>query len=427
MRPIIKDLNGAKLFYIQTDRFKSEYFSLRFTVPLCTEHAQKNALLMAVLGRGTRSYPTKLALNRRLDTLYSTSVSSRNHRLGDMQSIGFSADFLGARYVNESGGILSEVLDVLSELWYHPLLQDGIFCEEYVKSEKNNLCDAIRAAINNPRGYAMAKCRKLLCPGEPFALSLIGEEESVATMTGDNLFERHQALVKGAVPTFVYVGNTPIEELIAMLQAHFDLSVKTDTPFSAIVKRGEGAPIMGQEEMPLAQGKLALGFRTDAVLGHPLAPAMLVLNEIYGGSPASKLFLNVREQRSLCYHCSSAVDLYKGVLFANAGMKSENRTVTEEAMLEEFRAIEQGRITVTEFEAAKCALDHSYRQVFDNPVALADFYAGRALIGNTDTVDDFRRSVAQVTVDDVVAAAQHIHHGATFFLNGTLEGEEVEE
>ncbi|MBO5355670.1 MAG: insulinase family protein [Clostridia bacterium] len=427
MRPVVQKIGTAKLFCIPTDRFKSEYFSLRFTVPLRTETAQKNALTTAVLGRGTKHFPTKLALNRHLDELYSTAISTRNQRLGDMQCIGLAADFLGARYVGGGDGLLPQIVSIMAELLYAPAMQDGLFCDEYLESEKNNLRDAIRAAINNPRSYALSKCRKLLCGGEPYALSLFGEEETIDGITATTLTERYHALLGEIVPTFFYVGNTDPFKVAALIKASFPAFETLPSPYAATVKRGEGAPALATEEMPLCQGKLSIGFRSDVSLGHRLAPAMLLLNEIFGGSPASKLFLNVRERRSLCYHCSSSVDLYKGVLFANAGMTPENRTLTEEAILQEFAAIAKGNISQTEFEAAHRSLEYSYRQVFDNPAALSDFYAGRDLIGSSDTVENFRDAVSRVMREDVVEASEHIRQGATFFLKGTLDGEEDEE
>lgn len=427
MRPIVKNIGSSVLFCITTDRFKSEYFSLRYMLPLTSETAQEFTLLPAVLGRGTVKYPTKLIINRRLDELYSTTVSVHNQRIGDMHCIGFCADLLGSRFVGGRYGVLPEVIEILAELLYSPALVNGSFRADYVESEKGHLADGIRAAINNPRGYAASKCRKLLCEGEPFALSLLGSEQTVGKITAEALTARYDAFLKDAVPTFFYVGATSPDDVAAMIGNAFPTFENTGFPYFATVKKGEGEVLCGEEEMPLCQGKLSLGFRTDISVGHRLAPAMLMLNEIYGGSPASKLFLNVRERRSLCYHCSSGADLYKGVMFANAGMTAENRRITEEAMLEEFYALSRGQISDTELEAAQRSLDHSYRQTLDNPAALADFYASRALCGNKDTLDSFHAAVNAVDKTAVIEAAEHVRHGAVFFLNGTLDAEEGEE
>ena len=47
-------------------------------------------------------------------------------------------------------------------------------------------------------------------------------------------------------------------------------------------------------------------------------PALVLCNAIFGGTPLSKLFLNVREKLSLCYYASSMLEKLKGpgVLFA---------------------------------------------------------------------------------------------------------------
>ncbi|MBE6595535.1 MAG: insulinase family protein [Ruminococcaceae bacterium] len=428
MNPIVLPIGRqGRLIYLNTDRFKSELLAVSFTAPLAVETAQQNAMVMALARRGTAGYPGLASLNRRLDELYSTAISTSNRRTGDMQTLGFAADFLGARYVGGGLGLLPEVTDMLAELLCRPLFDErGCFTASFVESEKQNLRDAIRAAIHNPRGYAISACRKLLCAGEPYALSVIGSEDTVDALTPEGLAARYRELVSSIAPVFSYVGSTPAAEVAALLEARFSDFGGTPAPYTASVHGGSGLAEK-VEEMPLMQGKLSLGFRTDVSLSHPLAPAMLYLNEIFGGSPASKLFLNVRERMSLCYHCSSSLDLYKGILFANSGMKVENRAVAEEAMLQQLADIKAGRISDTELLAARRSIEHSYRQSGDNPGVLARFYTGRILAGNGETVEEWQARLDRVTLPDIVEAAAHVAHRATFFLKGTKTGEEDEE
>jgi hypothetical protein len=85
MKPIILDVgSNLKLFAIRTDRFKCELLSMQFYRPTTVETAQLNALLPAVLRRGTKRFPSKQAISRHLDGLYSTTIAMRNRRLGDM-------------------------------------------------------------------------------------------------------------------------------------------------------------------------------------------------------------------------------------------------------------------------------------------------------------------------------------------------------
>lgn len=425
MKPIIINVgSAARLFAIQTDRFKSELLSMQFYRPTDSKTAQLNALLPAVLRRGTSRFPTKQAINRYLDRLYSTTISMRNRRLGDMQNIGFTADFLGARYVGGED-LLSSVVSMMSELLFEPVLENGSFRTDFVESEKGNLRDAIKASINDPRAFAAAKCRALLCEGEPYALPLHGTVDAVELITAKTLTDRYRAFLEESAPCFFYVGATDPMAVAEKLEKSFE-ALSDIAPHYQTVTATAHETAYGEEEMPLCQGKLAIGLRSDIAIGHRLAPALMLFNELYGGSPASKLFLNVREKRGLCYHCSSSLDLYKGVILANAGMIPENRVVTEEAMLAELAALQAGSITAEELDAARSSLDHSYRQLADNPAALCDFYGGRLLAGHYETVAEWREKLSHVTVSDILEVGERIKTGAVFFLNGTLDEEEDE-
>lgn len=427
MNPVVKDLGGAKLLAIPTDRFKSEYLSIRFLLPVEEKLVQQNMILFSLLSRGTEKHPSILLLNRYLDELYSTNVSMYSQRLGDMHCLGYSADFLAARFVGGGVGLLPQVLSVMHDLFYAPLREGGLFCNDYLESEKSNLRDSIRSVINNPSVYARCQCRKLLCRGEPYALPLLGEEETIEGIDARLMTEYYEQLMSRLVPTFLYAGSTPPDEVAALIKQIFPQYGKSSDAYHTTLKGVEGDVLYASEEMPLCQGKLSLGFRCDISSGHRLAPALLVFNQIYGASPASKLFLNVRERRSLCYSCGSSVRLAKGVMYANAGMKPENFEVTRDAMLSEFEAMRRGDFTDVEFDAAHRALEHSYRQSFDHPASICSFYANRGLMGIDTTLEDYHRSIAGVTREDVIEVGEHIAHGATFFLRGTETVGEVDE
>ena len=64
--------------------------------------------------------------------------------------------------------------------------------------------------------------------------------------------------------------------------------------------------------MDVAQAKLVMGFRTGIAVPGGDVTAMRLMSALFGGTPHSKLFLNVREKLSLCYYCSSSYDRHKG-------------------------------------------------------------------------------------------------------------------
>lgn len=66
--------DGVSLTYLPARKFKTSLLSAQFVTPLQPETVSANALLPAVLRRGTVRYPDLGALSARLDELYGARI-----------------------------------------------------------------------------------------------------------------------------------------------------------------------------------------------------------------------------------------------------------------------------------------------------------------------------------------------------------------
>ena len=87
-------LPGVHLTAVQTVKFKTGCFSVNLLRPLNRQEAARNALLPNVLLRGTAAHPTMQAISEHLDTLYGASMGPFVRKRGEVQTMGFFADFL---------------------------------------------------------------------------------------------------------------------------------------------------------------------------------------------------------------------------------------------------------------------------------------------------------------------------------------------
>ena len=94
--------------------------------------------------------------------------------------------------------------------------------------------------------------------------------------------------------------------------------------------------------------------------------------------------------------------------------------------MHQLEDIKKGKISEFEFESAKKALVSSYRQVTDSAYATESFFRTRILCGCTDGIEETARKIEQVTLSDVVEAAQRFGAEAVGFVRGELDGEEVD-
>lgn len=179
--------------------------------------------------------------------------------------------------------------------------------------------------------------------------------------------------------------------------------------------------------MPVSQGKLAIGFRTGVSINDDDAVSLTLLNEIFGASPVSKLFMNVREKLSLCYYCRSVPDSYKGVMFVLSGIESENRDKAFNAIMKELADIKEGKITDDEMEAARLSVLTAYKTLDDNPSAICSWYLSRIICDNFEEPSDIIEKVKAVTRENVVAVAKKIKLDTVCFLKGTGTDKGTEE
>lgn len=415
----------------KTEKFKAGMLSLSVTLPIRKETAYLTSLLLAVLRRGTDKYPTLADINRRLDYLYGTELSIRNFYRGDAQVIGFSAELLDDSYLpmcEES--ILDGALDVMCQIFFHPCLdENGWLLEKYVEREKQLQCDQIRARKNHPRAYAAERLRELLYENEPCGVLMYGSEEQVMAVTAKQLTAHWRALITDMRPDCFYVGPSCVRTVKQALLRSIgkELTAKKTEKEICVptVIRTAKAVRRVDEELSVSQGHLLMGLRCGANVRDTDFYAVAVYNEMLGVSPISKLFVNVREKESLCYHCSSTYNIYKGTIMISCGLENSNRDRAERAILDQIEALKNGDFTDAELCAAKKSLKNSYHLLEDSPTATESYYFGRSLVGMDDSLAHCLAQFASVSREDVLRVAKQTCVDVIYYLKGTLEkGEE---
>ena len=421
------------LYARQTDRFKVGMLSLSMAKQTDADRSSATSLLFSTLKRGTERYPSLGRINERLDELYASSLVTRNSRCADRQVVGFATEFLDNRYLDDpqAENIADGCIEMMAQMLLHPLTdEEGLLLPRSVESEKNNLCDAIRARQNNPRLWAALRLNAIMCEGEPCGIPLHGSVEQIMAMPRQSLRRVHREWLDEGEIIFFYVGPMEPTRLVSLLRrrfAEFSPRIGHVCPPTTVIRRAERVREV-TEEMAVSQGKLNLGFRTGITVKDRDYYAMAVANEIFGASPVSKLFMEVREKQSLCYSIGSSYDLYKGLMKVSCGIDPDARDIACEAIMHQWDRMRAGEITDEEIDAAKRSLDNSYRTVEDNPHAIEGFYYGRLLEGVDMTVDECRRGLLSVTCEDIVRSAASVTLDTVYFLKGICpDGEEVDE
>ena len=170
------------------------------------------------------------------------------------------------------------------------------------------------------------------------------------------------------------------------------------------------------ESMPVNQSKLVLGFRAESAEPDGDVAAMRLLNSLWGGTPHSLLFRNVREKLSLCYYCASSYDRLKGVMLVDSGVQLDKADQAREEILRQLAAVQQGDFTDEDLEAARRSLINQLESVGDLQSTLSNWYLGQAGLEKIITPQAAAEAAAQVTRERVQKAAAGIRLDAIYML-----------
>lgn len=411
-------LPGVTLRCIPDGRFKHGCFSIQLVRPMCREEAAMNALLPAVLLRGSRSCPDLRAITLRLDEHYGASVGAISRRVGDYQTTGLYCSLLEDRFAMAGDAILAPMAAFLKELLLEPALENGAFRADFVESEKKNLISTIESQRNDKRFYAAEQLLRQMCSRDSFGIPRLGEPEQVAAITPQGLYAHYQKILSESRAELMYVGAAEPETVAELARDLFAGVRRQYVPLSGQTPFQAGPETDSWEQQEITQGKLCMGFTAGVTTRDPEFAAMQVLNLIFGGGQISKLFSQVRERDALCYAIGSSYHGSKGIITVSAGIDTANEALVRQKILEQLEACCRGDITDEELIAAKESLRSGLLATHDSPSAMEGYYANAALSGLTLSPESYIRAVEAVTVQQAAQMAKRVKLHSVFFLKG---------
>ena len=399
-------------------RFKQGCLTFAIVRPMNKEEAALNALIPAVLLRGSKDHPDLRTITWKLDDLYGASVGTQVRRIGDYQTTGLACGFMEDRFALNGDSILESMIGFLRELLLEPVTEDGGFRADYVESEKKNLISTIESELNNKSAYAMSRMLRAMCKADSYGIPRLGDAEDVAAIDPVSAYAHYQKILRESPIQIFYVGSAPLEQVAQLLMPMLRdidrnyVNLHDQTPF----RDAGGGDI--SETLDVAQGKLCLGYVTPITNTSKEFAAMQMVNTIFGAGMTSKLFVNVREKLSLCYSIGSGYYGSKGILTVSAGIDFAKEQQTREEIARQLQAIQSGDITEEELTAAREAILSGLRGTHDAPGAIEGYYTTAYLSGMNMTPEEYMEAVQSVTKERIVTAANTLKLHTTYFLKG---------
>lgn len=250
--------------------------------------------------------------------------------------------------------------------------------------------------------------RVLYGSAHPYGVPDLGTAASLAAMGVEDLRAFHERHFRPGSATLVVVGDVTAEAVLPLLEPAFGAwqGAPAETPAEPPAAQVAARRILLVDKPGAEQSEIRIGRIGAARLTDDYFP-LVVMNTILGGSFASRLNQNLREDKGYSYGAFStfAFRPWRGPFLAAAAVQTE---VTAEALTEflrELRGIRE-RVSEEELERARNYVALGYPATFQTVAGTAGALGEVALYGLPDDyIDSYIERVLAVTADDVQRVA----------------------
>lgn len=392
--------DGVYLTVLPAGQFHRCRVSINFIWPADRQWATAEALMPLLMERCCADCPDMTLLSKKLARLYGASLSVDGVVNSGSRVLTVAVGGIKDEFALNGEKLSEEYAALALGTAFRPYFVDGVFDPEAVAIEKEQLRELIASEMNEKRAYCVRQARRKFFGDAPAGVERYGYAQEVDGLTPETVTRAFFRMLRSARIEVMALGADACAVEQSVLKALEGIE-RAPAGLPAAFAQPAQAEQSFEEPMDTAQGKLCLLFTA----GQPQRPEKLsaarVAVALLGGTATSRLFVNVREKRSLCYYCAASYASMAGLLCIDSGVEHQNAKAAKQAILEELDALKEGPITAKELADTKRSLKNQLGAVGDTLQGMENWYFGEIMRGSLFTPQQVMEQVDAVTEEDV--------------------------
>ncbi len=387
-------------------KFKTNSLVIRFITRLNKENAGENAAGIGMITSANSQFKTCIEFNKKLSSLYGAYLSSSVNKRGDLQILSINVSWLDNRFAFDGEDITAEILDFICCCLFSPDAENDKFSEDVFEIIKKDIIDQIDTEINDKRRYALIRAAGIAFRNEPAENTSYGVIENAKSITSESAYKAYRNFLENAQIEITCVSSAELPEVenhlknsfTALNNNHRQTCVfRSPSPAKKEIERVS-------EEFNVNQSKMVMTFKTSSDDKY----ALKIMSMIFGETPVSKLFMNVREKMSLCYYCASRTNFSKGALTVDSGVEKHNIDKAENEILHQLDEIKNGCFSDEEINNAMAALSNALSSIGDTASSYSSWYFERFCDGEFLTPQQQLQEYQKVNRERIIQAAKSL-------------------
>lgn len=407
---------GIKFHEIETNKFKTNLLAVFLSLPLNKETVTKNALLVAVLRRGTANMQTQEIISKNLEEMYGASFDCGIEKTGDSHTMKFYLESINDEFLPQKEELLERSFALLFDIIFNPFIENGKFKEEYIQGEKENLKQIIDGKIDNKGSYALERCIEEMYRGKAYGLYKFGYKEDLEKITPEELYNYYKEVIKNC-KIDIFVSGKLSKNVINIVKQNEYINGLSEREID--LKDEEKEKVEKEknieESMNITQGKLVIGIDVNSNIEN-VNYITMCYNTILGGGANSKMFQNVREKASLAYTIGSNYLKRKQNILIRAGIEIENYKKALDIINKQLEDMKNGNFTEEDIQNAKNLIIATIENIPEEQDTEISYYFGQELANTNISVEEYKNKIENVTKEQIIEVANSVTTNTIYFL-----------
>ena len=343
-------------------------------------------------------------------------------------------DFIGASLGASSTSLFAsslkkhqaKVLELMADVLFNPTFPQ----EELDKLKKQSLT-GLAQSKDNPQAISSRLASAVLY-GKNHPYGEIETEATINNITVEDIKKYYQTYFKPNIAYLAIVGDMTKAEAEKVVNQYFGKWQKGTVPTFTypMPTRAAKRAVALVDRSSSVQSVINVTQPVQMKIGDEDYISSRLLNQILGGGSASRLFMNLREDKGYTYGAYSSIgaDKLVAAISATASVRTE---VTDSAVYEfiyEIRNLVENGVTQEELDKAKAELSGSFGRSLEQPSTVANFALN---IDRYKLPKDYYATYLQklnsYTVEDINATAKRLIEPDKFIITTVGNGAEIKE
>lgn len=374
----------------------------------------KSVTVLCVVGAGSR-YETKEinGISHYLEHMFfkgakhyknaaevSTAIDSVG---GDFNA--FTAKEYAGYYVKLAAHQKEIAFDVIGDM-----MTGATFLPEEIEKERNVIMEEYNMYQDTPMYQVGWDFERLLFGDQPMGWDQIGTKETIKSFQREQFVEYKNSLYTPDNTVISIAGQFDEAEVMDLVAKYFPMQEsKRAIDFKPYVEMPSDKKIILQHKQT-EQGHIIIGF-PGLPARHEDEYTEKLLSVILGGNMSSRMFMNVREQKSLCYYIRTSTDDYSdvGAITTSAGVDLTRVDLAIEAIMHEYKRISEEDVSEAELNKGKEFMKGKIILRLEDSEEYAHMMGKQALLyPDVRTMDEILKKIDAVSIADIKRIAQNL-------------------